>query len=226
MVFLQVCSWVARMVLRQDLENTVCWAAYDGQLVCARALDQLLCTCFRSLAKDASWRSLHRWKSTLCCWKGKKFYVFSSLNDAFTNSATGEEAIGLVSWGDDLLNKRVSVASLASQTLPTHFMHVKETQCTLLQAKNRLGQTYFEQFHCKQRKKAYCKAPQTTGHTADIQRAARLGRSGVGRIDKRSHFLDRAEPMGGSAQRWTGLWVWEIPFQRSTPRSLCHHLRQ
>ena len=49
-------------------------------------------------------------------------------------------------------------------------------------------------------KEGSSKAPQTTGHTAEIQRS-RLGRSGFGRSDRRSHFLDRAEPVGGSAQR-------------------------
>ena len=53
--------------------------------------------------------------------------------------------------------------------------------------------------------------------------SARLGRSGFrsGRSDRRSHFPDRAEPMGGSAQRWTGLQVWKYFLQRSTWRSPC-----
>ena len=74
--FLQVCSWVARMVLRQGLENTV--YSERGRLRRAVALpcalDQLHCTCFRSLANDASWRSLHRWNPTLCC--GRKAKIF------------------------------------------------------------------------------------------------------------------------------------------------------
>ena len=81
---------------------------------------------------------------------------------------------GDVSWGDDLLNKRVSATSLASQTLPTHSMHVKETQCTLLQAKNRLWQTLLNCFIAsRQRKKAWIEAPQASGHTAERGLVAR-----------------------------------------------------
>ena len=74
----------------------------------------------------------------------------------------------------------------------------------------------FELFHCKQRKKKREARPLKLPGKLQSE-AWSLGRwTG---IDKRSHFLDRAEPMGGSAQRWTGLRVWEISLQRLTPRS-------
>ena len=95
------------------------------------------------------------------------------------------------------------------------------TQYTLPQEKNNLWQTLGTvSLQAGKEKEASSKAPQTTGHTAEIQRGL-VARASLGRTDRRSHFLDRAEPMGGSAQRWTGLQVWEFFLQRSTPRSPC-----
>ena len=210
----------------RDLENTVYKAAYGGPLVCTCALDQLHCTCFRSLANKASWRSLHRWNPTLFCGrKAKIFSVFPSLNDAYsyTNTATGEEAIALVKMRCKLRwrsPEQTRVSCFFGFANVTNTFHAcKRNAVHTSASKEQTWQTYFELLHCKQRKKKREARPlKLPGILQRFSEAGSLWRR-VGRIDKRSHFLDRAEPMGGSAQRWTGLRVWEIFLQRSTPRS-------
>ena len=85
------------------------------------------------------------------------------------------------------------------------------TQYTLPQAKNKLWQTYLELFHCKpaKKRKRQAKPLKLPGILQRFSEAWSLG----GRTDRRSHFLDRAEPMGGSAQRWVGLQVWKFFLQ-------------
>ena len=88
------------MVLRQDLENTVYSELGGlrravGVYVRARSTTLYLLPVTGERRKVAISSSL---KSHLlfCCRKAKIFSVFPSLNDAYTNTATGEEAIALV----------------------------------------------------------------------------------------------------------------------------------
>ena len=215
-------------MLRQDLENTVYKAAYDGPLVCTCALDQLHCTCFRSLANDASWRSLHRWNPTLCCGrKANIFSVFPSLNDAYsyTNTATGEEAIALVKvrwklrWRSPEQTRVSCFFGFANVTNTFHACkrNAVHTSASKEQTLTNILWTVSLQAKKKKRETRPLKLPGILQRFSEAGSTS-LGRR-VGRIDKRSHFLDRAEPMGSSAQRWTRLRVWEISLQRSTPRS-------
>ena len=150
----------------------------------------------------------------------KNFRFFPSLNDAYTNTATGEEAIAPVKvrcklrWRSPEQTRVSCFFGFANVTNTFHAC--KRNAVHTSATKEQTLTNTFELVHCKQRKKKSVKQG-TSNYRAYCR--ARLGGSGVGRIDKRSHFLDRAEPMGGSAQRWTGLRVWEISLQRSTPRS-------
>ena len=147
------------------------------------------------------------------------------MNDTYANTATGKEATALVKVGCKLRwqsPEQTRVSCFFGFANVTNTFHACKRNAVLTSATKKLWQTHFELFHCKQRKKKRLKqGPQTTGHILQrFSEAWSLGRR-IGRIDKRSHFLDRAEPMGSSAQRWTGLRVWEISLQRSTPRSPC-----
>ena len=86
--FLQVCPWVTRKVLRQDLENTVDWMAYDGPLRCTCALDNY------TVLASGHWRTTQAGDffiaeiPSLC--SGRKaitFLAFLTLNNAYTNTA-------------------------------------------------------------------------------------------------------------------------------------------
>ena len=115
-----------------------------GVYVRARSATQV-----RSQANDGRWQSLHCWNPKPLFWSKGNNILGSTFPERrldkhgdLRSLSQGEKQKLLWRWnvrlGDNLLNNCVSVATFASQTLPTHSMHVKETQCKLPQAKKTL----------------------------------------------------------------------------------------